>query len=526
MSNRNHIFKLIVLLNILFVPALVSAQAYYQDAIRFSNTTPLGSARIQALGGASVALGADPSSIITNPAGLGLYNRSEITITPAYNYTYFKTDLNGSKFDGGHSKMSLDQISGVFSQAKDGIGGWLGGAWGISVQKVNDFNNSYRYRGTNNTSSIVDYFIEDAWGATTEQFPPLEDAFDLTTLAYNNYLIGPWNVADDSYPDDEYFSDVTFAGSSFLRPTLQQYETITTKGSQYQISFGYGGNFADMLYFGFNVGLTTLQYEMAKTYREDSYDYSQTPEPDHHPLNNLDLTENLSINGAGANLTIGLIVRPIPIFRIGASLTTPTSYALNDSYETTMGTDWNDFMYYDLTYKDTLLTSLYTESAIVQSLYNLKTPMKYSVGAALFLGKLGFVTLDADFLNYSNVSLKSENTDLNTDLEANNIYIEDNYGKEVNLKAGAEIRLSPLRLRAGYSINGTPIEELNNLNFYNQTFSAGIGVLFDQFYADFATVYKYQKSQYSPYLLSDYSEPIVDVAQTSLRAILTLGVKF
>ena len=517
MTIRIHSFKFFILLNILMAPALLNAQAYYQDAIRFSNSTPLGSARIQALGGASVALGADPSSILTNPAGLGLYNRSEITITPSYNQTLSKTDLNGSSKNSNLSKMSLDQISGVFSQARDGIGGWLGGAWGISIQKINDFNNLYHYKGANSSSSIADYFVEDAWGATTDQFPPLEDAFDLTTLAYNNYLVGPWNVADASYPDDEYFSDVTL-----LRPTLMQHETITTKGSQYQISFGYGGNFADMLYFGFNVGLTTLQYEMAKTYGEDSYDYSQTSEPDYHPLNSLELTENLAINGTGANLTLGLIVRPIPAFRIGASLTTPTSYALNDSYETTMGTEWDNFLYQDLTYIDTLLTSLYTESAIVQSYYNLKTPLKYSVGAALFLGKVGFVTMDAEFLNYSKTKLESQEFSM----EADNKYIQDYFNNQVNLKAGAEIRLSPVRLRAGYTINGTPVDDLNHLNFYNQTFSAGIGVLLDQFYIDFATIYKYQKSQYSPYLLSDYSEPIVDVTQTSLRAILTLGVRF
>ena len=519
-------FRLNTLLIILSIPAVLSAQAYYPDAVRFSNTTPLGSARIQALGGASVALGADPSAIVTNPAGLGLYNRSEITITPAFNTTLSVADLNGTSTNELYSKFSLDQVSGVLSQSRDGTGGWLGGAWGISVQKINDFNGRYKYEGTNRTNSMVDYFIESAWGEPTGQFPALEDAYDLTTMAYYNYLIGPWNVVDASYPDDEYFSDLTISGASFLRPGLQQHETIDTRGSQYQISFGYGGNFADVLYFGFNVGLTTLQYKSTKTYREDSFDYSQTDDPDHHPLNDFNLTETLAINGTGANLTVGIIVRPVPVFRIGASITTPTSYAINDSYETTMGAHWNNFLYEDIIDGDKLLNDTYTESAIAQSYYSLKTPMKYALGTALFFGKLGFVTLDAEFLNYSNIWLKSEDADLNSVLGENNTYISDNYDNEVNLKAGVELRLSPLRLRAGYAINGTPVDYLNNLNFSNQTFSAGAGVLFDKFYADFAAVYKYQKSQYSPYLLSDYSEPIVDVAQNTLRAILTVGFRF
>lgn len=515
-NSRN--LALFFLLTILIIPGTIFGQGYYVDAIRFSNTQPYGSARIQALGGTSVALGADPSALISNPAGLGLYNRSEVSITPAYNYNYSTSTFNANDNNTFGSKFSLDQITGVISQPRDGIGGWLGGSWGIGVQKINDFNGSVEYTGNNSSNSIVDYFIENANGYPASDFPAKADAFDLTTLAYYNYLIGPWNVVDASNPDDEYFSDVT----TFYHPTVQQHERIDTKGSQYQITFGYGGNFADVLYFGFNVGLTTLQYESIKHYSEDNFDYTQTDSATYQPINNLYATEKLNINGTGANLSFGLIVRPVPAFRFGASITTPTMYALNDSYETTMGAEWNNFYYGDIVDGDTLLNSTYMESAIAQSTYSLKTPLKYSLGAAFFLGKMGFISVDADFLNYGSVRLESSDFSLQSD----NDYINTNYSREVNLRAGAELRISPLRLRAGYSLNGIPKDNQNNLRNINQSYSAGIGVLFDNFYADFAAIYGYHKSQYSPYLLSDYSEPVIDIVQNTIRGVLTLGIKF
>jgi len=488
--------KTLFLLVMIILPLGLKGQSYYKDAIRFSNTTPLASARIQALGGASVALGADPSAILSNPAGLGLYNSWELAITPAINITNTKSDLNNSVTSNTGTKFSIDQISIVLANPnRVETDVWLGGSWGFGVQKINDFNSRIVYNGLNSDNSLVDFFI----------------------VAYYNYLIGPWNIIDSSYPDDEYFSDVT----SFVKPRLRQSETIETSGSQYQISLGYGGNIADVFYFGFNLALVTLNYESLKTYSESEFDYT-LEDPTYHPLNSFSTTEKLSINGTGANLNVGIIIRPLPVFRIGASVTTRSVYGLNDSYETTMGAEWDDFYYQDIIAGDTLLNSTYTESAIVESTYTLKSPIKYALGGAIFLGKLGFITVDAEFINYGKTNLESQEFSMS----AENNYMGTNYSNQVNLKAGAEIRLSPLRFRAGYSLNDVPKDKQDNLTFKNQAFSGGMGILLNQFYADFALVFQERKAQYSPYLLADYSEPIVDINSNTIRGIFTFGYKF
>ncbi|HXO78052.1 MAG TPA: hypothetical protein VN824_22510, partial [Puia sp.] len=52
-----------------------------EDALRASWTTPSGTARQQAIGGAMGSLGGDLSSGFINPAGLGLYKTSEFVLT-------------------------------------------------------------------------------------------------------------------------------------------------------------------------------------------------------------------------------------------------------------------------------------------------------------------------------------------------------------------------------------------------------------------------------------------------------------
>ena len=60
---------------------------YGEDALRYSQSKISGSARMQGMGGGYTALGADATNAYSNPAGLGFYNRSELSITPVFNST-------------------------------------------------------------------------------------------------------------------------------------------------------------------------------------------------------------------------------------------------------------------------------------------------------------------------------------------------------------------------------------------------------------------------------------------------------
>ena len=69
------------LLLILFLVNSLSPISYCQDVQRFSERHLMGTARYVGMGGAMTAVGGDPSAVLDNPAGLGLYRRNEITLS-------------------------------------------------------------------------------------------------------------------------------------------------------------------------------------------------------------------------------------------------------------------------------------------------------------------------------------------------------------------------------------------------------------------------------------------------------------
>jgi hypothetical protein len=511
-----------ILLLIAILPGRTLAQndapyGYYLDAARFSQTFQGGSARIQALGGSNVALGGDITSVSGNPAGLGFYNRSEFSITPGFTFTNYKTDLYDSKNKSQNLYANIYNIGLVINNTNNGTSGWLGGSFGFSVNKINDFDGEFRYNANTANSSIVDYFIESANGLPATSFPGIADATDITTLAYYDYLIGPWNVIDASYPDDEYFSDVT----SFMRPSLNMDEIVSTSGNQYQWSLSYGGNLADVLYIGIGVGVVSLNYLAQKSYIESGFDYS-ADDPTYNPINEIILEEELKISGTGVNGTFGLILRPVSFLRFGASVTTPTAYKLKDSYSGTLAADWNNFYYQDIIGGDTVLNFVEASTANLISQYKLTTPFKASVGAAIFLGKLGFFTADIEYLDYKNIWLNSKDFSM----DADNNYISNNFSEGLNLKLGAEIKLDALRFRAGYALDQVPLTADLSYKSSNQRISGGVGILLEAFYADFTIVNTQVNGSYTPYTLADSSQPSVKVWSNNFTGLLTIGYKF
>ena len=134
------------------------AQSYVESALLFSRTMPGGSARIQGMGGSQIALGGDFSSTLSNPAGLGMYNRSEVTFTPALSFYDTRAQYLGNEDEDSKSVFNIPGISFVFNLPRD-RNGFVGGSFGISMSRTNDFNRSISYHGTNEDNSIIDYFL-------------------------------------------------------------------------------------------------------------------------------------------------------------------------------------------------------------------------------------------------------------------------------------------------------------------------------------------------------------------------------
>ena len=235
------------------------ASDYYELGLLFSQYDYKGSARIQGIGSAQISLGGDLSSALSNPAGLGFYNRSEISLTPSINnYTINSNYLNNS-IEESQLRFNIDQIGATFHKNFHKETGFISGTFGFSFTKVNEFNNHFSINGMNTLNDILDHFTQDANQINENNWPLF------TNMAYNVYLI-------DQFEDpqtNESFYDRTVQEYPSVDTPVDQFDNITTKGSQNQWSISYGANFQDVLYLGAGLGIQSLRYDIEKYYQEN-----------------------------------------------------------------------------------------------------------------------------------------------------------------------------------------------------------------------------------------------------------------
>lgn len=498
----------IVMLVALYTHAQVvdGSFGYYHDALRFSQLSMVGSARMQALGGAQVALGGDPSAALVNPAGLGFFNRSVFSFSPMYNANNVSSDFNGTgttdyrgNFNINNIGLVIEKTTGDISQSK-----FKGGSIGITLHRVNDFNRNYNYEGFNNDNSIIDSFLQQADGIT----PSNIEGRGPVSLAYYNYLINPVPGQPGVY-------------DSFVIGFPRQMENIETRGNQYQLNVSYGGNYDDKIYFGGGIGMNTVRYTSKKVYREDSFEFfdSNTNQwVSDDAINSLQLEESLRVNGVGINATFGLIYRPVDAFRVGFSYTTPTALALNDESESFLQTNYNNFYY---AAEDTLLRTVSSESDIVVSRFTLTTPSRFSIGMAGFLGKNGFISGDVEFVNYGSAAVNSRDFSTGSD----NATINNLYGSAVNFRVGAEYRIQPIMVRVGFNHMGDPMKD-SGIDRSISTFSAGVGYRTRDYFLDFTVMNSRFNQAYVPYNLFDGSGPVINLAHNRTTAMVTIGFNF
>lgn len=487
-----------------FIPA--QAQDYAESALLFSRNQPSGSARILGLGGSQTALGGDYSSALSNPAGLGMYNRSEFTFSLGLAGHQSAANYLGTHTDDSRSVFNIPGLSYVWNMPRQNDDSFYGGSLGISLSRVNDFNLSTLYSGNNENNSIIDYFIDQANGETTDQF--FESQYPNyntpTSLAYFNYLIGPTSILNPPGPEDQYFTDATYP---------YQQEEINVKGAGNQLSISYGANIQDKFFFGGGIGITTLKYKSRKVFTETFA--SDT-------LENLQLVENLNIEGTGFNATIGTIIRPVDFFQFGISYTTPTFYGLTETWDASMSTRWNNFDYYgDGT---TILGDNSDDpekTEIVTSDYNLTAPMRLRGGVA-FITQFGFLTADVEMVNPSRAKYGAR--DSRVSFANDNENIKSTYQPVINYQIGAEFRHDIFRVRAGYGVQSNTFKDNIGSDNTITSVSGGLGIKTKSFFVDLAVIQAAGKSyQYQPYTFADGSGPAADFKDKTIRGVITVG---
>jgi opacity protein-like surface antigen len=463
----------------------VSAQ-YTEDAFRFSGTENSTSARFNGLGGQQTSLGGDLSSLYGNPAGLGMFSRSEFSLS-----TSFINNSNKAEFLGTNNKSSflnpnINNIGVVFHSpvAKTGstTKGLLSLNFGIGYQKTNFFRNDLEFGGITNGNGLGTYFTDVANG---------EDqlADNLTNAAYVGYLL-----EDETDPPNGYYVNNTQSGSS-------QYQTLKNRGGQSNFDLSLGLNFSNTFYLGFGLGIASVNYRSEQLLRESGF-YE-----DNGSAYNADLLYSYDTKGSGVNFKVGAILKPVQELRLGLSLETPTYYNLDDNY-----------------YERIDIGSTNDDNSFPIN-YDLRTPLKLNAGISYIIGNKGLISADVSYRDYSTTHFTSD-TDVQTDRTTNQ-QLNTWYKEVVNYGVGAEYKLTnDVALRAGYRFIADPNNGLDRDYAVNR-YSGGIGYKFGNYFIDGAVQFNDLKSDYAAYNLNGpVAAPRAIINNNVTNVSITFGARF
>ena len=465
---------------------------FEQSVLDFSQTSFVGSARTLGLGGAQTSLGGDISSILSNPAGLGLFLTSEVSISGGVNFNTTSTDFLGLNTDDDNLSGSFNSIGVVIAKTRDLLpGAWRGGSFGISITRTNAFRNQFSFGAVNDSLSLLDPLTAEA-----NDFIDPEEFSSPAFLAFQTFLIN----ADTN----NVFSPISF------EPPIQSGEVIR-RGNQYQISLAAGGNIADRFYFGGTFGIVTVNFREERIFNE----FFETGS-----LIDFTLTENLDISGVGFNGRFGIIARPFDFLRIGASIATPTFYNLNDNLTTSITANFEDgTIFFDEVNGEDVELGIESAEEEDQIEYNIRTPFRYNIGATIFLGKKGFFTADIERVNYTQGNFDSD--DLLDDTTINdNISLA--FRDATNIKLGVEARLDIFRFRAGYSRFGEAVNTGGMLQERRRNYTLGAGARLDRFFVDVTGVY----STFDEFFLPFDGAPLASINNDNFGALITAGFFF
>ena len=483
------------LLTIIAVAAITetSFAQYSQDAIRYSTFQTGTTSRLKGVGNAGTAIGGDLSSVSGNPAGLGFFTMSEASITPEFDGSKVSANYLGQINNASKNSLNLNNAAIVFytrlntPTGQDKTKGWLSFNFGIGYSRTNDYGENILAAGKNNSSSITDYYanLANSQGITDGS---------LQSWAYNQNLIDQYGVTSPTYKSNAY------TGAS-------QFNTISRSGGESEVNLALGLNHSNKLYLGIALGLTNLKYNSTNGFLETgtasilensvavNRNYAST------------YTQTQNTTGSGFNIKFGAIYKIVEAVRIGAVITTPTYYSIDDSYNEGLATTFSSGANYLAGPVNYPLT------------YTFHTPFRAAGGIAVFIKQFGFITGDVEYIDYS--STRIDNAD-GYDNTYDNSNIKTLYQAAINTHVGAEAHLTgSLFLRGGYGMQGSALKNASSA----QTISGGLGYHLGQYYLDIAYQHTSGSQPLTPYLAGTVT-PVANLSKTYNNAFFTIGYRY
>ncbi len=488
---------------------VAAAQDTYLNNQTINTSDVFGTARFVGMGGAMGALGADISVISSNPAGLGLFTKNDMSLTAGAAWL----GNNSAKGMADGTFAQFDQIGAVASY-KISNSAIRTVNFAFNYQKKASYENSF-YGETATAASWADqlralrlFCFEDVWDGTFPTDPGVHtfngtiyDLAGYTGLLKRNIR----NEADNNIvksPND-------------LSSTLQ-----TTRGSLNAYELNVSTNISDRYFLGLTLGIDNVDYERYTDYWENRYDVNGK-------IQDFGYMNNQRVTGNGFNIKLGTIIRPFDssTFRVGFTVETPTWYSLRYIDDQLLRTKYNwsgkkddpsEYVEAKGKYYNYYVYDL-TDSYINYLEYRLTSPWKVRAQMGSTVGTNFAWGMEYEFANYPGTSMKypagygSYNQD-----EFMNSATAGILEAQHTLRAGVEFKPSKaFALRAGYNyitsttrpdsewdpyFSPTSLAYPTGLDYMNLSdvhiLTLGAGFRYKWFYADLSYKYRSQCGEY------------------------------
>ncbi|GIV43540.1 MAG: hypothetical protein KatS3mg035_0663 [Bacteroidia bacterium] len=213
-----------IILGLCLLPALSSRMQAQNadDAFRYSFTGITGTSRFTSMGGAFGALGGDASVSSYNPAGIGVYRRSEITFTPSFFYQNVTSNFKNQVAEDFKYNFNIGNFGyiGKIDHYNTTGEGWISSSFGITYNRINNFHSNVLIEGKNSQSSLLDVWYNQAAKINGKQNPSSLDPYG-AGLAWENLFAG-------------YYTRRFFKSMGILQPDkLSQYGKFTAKSHEH-----------------------------------------------------------------------------------------------------------------------------------------------------------------------------------------------------------------------------------------------------------------------------------------------------
>ena len=436
-----------------------------------------GSARYVGMGGAMEALGADLSTIGTNPAGIGLFRKSQVSASFG-----LVSQQDGKSFQSANkTNASFDQIGFV---------------WASRTGQQSFLNVGFNYHKSRNFDYVLSAAASLNGSAQNKQTTIKGIRGDLDTRY------------GESQIDNLYYNLVEGEQGELYTYDATSYEFDRAHtGYIGEYDFNISGNINNRVYLGLTVGIHDVHY---KGYSE----YFETLAPNADDISSVLISDDHRITGTGYDLKAGIILRPVEEspFRLGVSVATPTWYKLTTENYTQIGdvayiADTRDFRF--------------------------NTPWKFGVSAGHTIGTQIALGATYEYADYSTCDMRvidgsyydywddyySESSSSDPVMKR---HTQNTLKGVSTVKVGGEFKPDPnIAIRLGYNyvspmykkegvrdqtLDAPGVYMASTTDYVNwkatNRITAGVGLTFNQLRLDVAYQYSTQDGDFYPFMPS------------------------